>query len=405
MLTQLRHRAAFVLMLILLFSLTQTPGTSAQTAQPAQPPPPTGNKPPSPAVGAQVPESYFGPSPSSVQKELVGPVQLLKSGKIDEAAETITLPLYKGQLADGRAVWYVVSDTDDKANADALGLNFSSKLTYAATGKGARNGTIQKDGSVTFDVGTVDFSPDAKLVPGDMPNPFPPKMAQAGSVGDANYSPLVRLANAGGHIYNAPIVAFNVSKDQINFCDGKNVDHKLVHDKVVKICPTDTGGTVTLALTEGLSFGKPILYFSTESSDPVVATLEGATYAPTMADIGMGRDDSFTSAVERIFITINGPMGKDNPQRQGINSAIVDGGSPVNVFGGIPTVATDYSPMWDGNVGVWTQDAIAKGYRSQLREEFNYLDYVQKGYITGPDSKPFGSAGFIINCPVVMRFL
>lgn len=405
MLTQLRHRAAFVLMLILLFGLTQTPGTSAQTSPPAQPPPPTGNKPPSPAVGAQVPESYFGPSPSSVQKELVGPVQLLKSGKIDEVAETITLPLYKGQLADGRAVWYVVSDTDDKANADALGLNFSSKLTYAATGKGARNGTIQKDGSVTFDVGTVDFSPDAKLVPGDMPNPFPPKMAQAGSVGDANYSPLVRLTNAGGHIYNAPIIAFNVSKDQINFCDGKNVDHKLVHDKVVKICPTDMGGTVTLALVEGLSFGKPILYFSTESSDPVVATLESATYAPAMADIGMGRDDSFTSAVERIFITINGPMGKDNPQRQGINSAIVDGGSPVNVFGGIPTVATDYSPMWDGNVGVWTQDAITKGYRSQLREEFNYLDFVQKGYITGPDGKPFGSAGFIINCPVVMRFL
>ena len=124
-----------------------------------------------------------------------------------------------------------------------------------------------------------------------------------------------------------------------------------------------------------------------------------------MADISLGRDDSFTSAVERIFITINGPMGKDNPQRQGINSAIVDGGSPANVFGGILTVATDCSPMWDGNVGVWTQDAITKGYRSQLREEFNYLDYVQKGYITGPDGKPFGSAGFIINCPVVMRFL
>lgn len=399
MLTPIRHRAALALMLLLLFSLAQTPNAGAQV------PPPSGNKPPSPAVGATVPESYFGPMPAEVQKELVGPVKLLRSGQIDENKETITLPLYKGQLADGRVVWYIVTDTDDKANAEGLGLNFSSKLTYAAVGKAVRNGTIQKDGSVTFDVGTVDFSPEMQLVPGDMPNPFPPKMAQAGSVGDANYSPLVKIGNAGGHIYNAPMIAFNVSKDQINFCDGKNVDFKLVHDKVVNICPTDTGGTVTLRLTEGVSFAKPILYLSTEASDPVVARLEEATYAPTMGDIGTGRDDSFTSAVERIFITLNGPMGADNPQRQGIFSDIIDGGGPMNLFGGIPTVGLDYSPMWDGNVGMWTQDAINKGYRSQMREEFAYLDMVQKGYITGPNGKPFGSAGFIINCPPVMRRL
>ena len=36
-----------------------------------------------PSIGADVPLTYFGPAPSSVQKELVGPLQLLRSGTID----------------------------------------------------------------------------------------------------------------------------------------------------------------------------------------------------------------------------------------------------------------------------------------------------------------------------------
>ena len=54
-------------------------------------------------------------------------------------------------------------------------------------------------------------------------------------------------------------------------------------------------------------------------------------------DIQSGDDDSLFSPVERIFVFVNGPTGKDNPQRQGLNSALSDGGSPLNVLGGIPT--------------------------------------------------------------------
>lgn len=49
-----------------------------------------------PSIGADVPLTYFGPAPSQVQKELIGPYQLLRSGEIDQAAGTITLPLYEG---------------------------------------------------------------------------------------------------------------------------------------------------------------------------------------------------------------------------------------------------------------------------------------------------------------------
>ncbi|HWQ18355.1 MAG TPA: hypothetical protein VN455_01140 [Methanotrichaceae archaeon] len=305
-------------------------------------------------------------------------------------------------MKDGRKVWYILTDTDDKGNADALGINYASKITYAAVGKGVRNATLEKNATLTFESGTVDFKPERNLVPGNGSSPFPPMNATPGSVGDSDYSPLVRIWNAGGHIYNAPIIAFDINDSQLSFPDGKP-DYSMVEDKVVSI---DTeNNTVTLKLTQGFSFAKPVLYLSTDSNDPLAATLEGATLAPGLKDIPVGRDDSAFSAIERIFVFINGPMGKDNPQRQGLDSAIADGESPLNVLGGIPTVATDYSPLWDMNLGMWTNDAIDKGYRSRMIEEFQILGMAQKGYITGPSGAPFGSVGIIVNCPIAYRFL
>lgn len=357
---------------------------------------------PAPAsIGADVPLTYFGPAPSQVQRELIGPYQLLKSGQVDVEAGTITLPLYEGRLRDGRTVWYVLTDTDDRGNADALGLNWSTKLTYAAVGRAVRSATLAADATIVFDNGTVDFSPERRVVAGQA-SAFPPQVAEPGSIGDNNYSPLVRVANAGNHIYNAPMIAFDASAEQISACDG-NPDHSLVHDKVVSICPEEA--TVTLKLTPGLSFARPILYVSFDANDPLAATLEGSTLAPGLGDITVGRDDSAFSAVERLFAFANGPMGSGNPQRQGLDSAIADSASPLNVFGGIPTIATDYSPMWDFNLGVWTQEAIDSGYRSRLTEEFQILGFAQQGWITGPNGQPYGSTGIIVNCPVVFRFL
>jgi hypothetical protein len=355
------------------------------------------------AIGADVPATYFGPQPSQVQRELVGEYQNLKSGKIDFDKGTITLPLYEGAMKGGQTVWYIVTDTDDKGNADQLGLNYSPKLTFADVGRAVRKATLDGKFKLIFDVGTVDFSPKRSVTPGDAPTFFPPKQFQPSGVGDNDYTPLVKITNAGGHIYNAPVVAYNVSADVLNqFCDG-NPDHSLVHQKVVKICPRDQ--TVTMMLTTGFSFAKPVLYLSTDTNNKLTATLEGATYAPGLEDITGGGDDSLFSPVERIFVFANGPTGKDNPQRQGLNSALSDGGSPLNVLGGIPTVATDYSPIWDLNPSVWTQRAIELGYRSRMTEEFSILGMVQKGWLTGLDGKKFGSVGLVVDCPIVYRFL
>jgi hypothetical protein len=246
-----------------------------------------------------------------VQKELVGPLQLLTAGKLDAKAATITLPLYKGKVRQGnQTVWYILTDTTDRDNAAALGLNFSAKLFYAAvSSRAVRTATLQKDNTLMFDAGTVDFSPDHVVTPGPASRPFPPMVAKAGSVGDANYSPLVRITNAGGHIYNAPIIAMGDNVQDFTDAAGKP-NNKFVHDKVVSINisrTNDFASTVTLGLTTGFSFAKPVLYLSTEASVETTAALEGATLAEGLQDIKVGNDDSAFSAIERLFLTINGP--------------------------------------------------------------------------------------------------
>ena len=397
------RRARWVLVAGSVITLAVGIGTSS--AEPPIPPPP-------PSTGTGIPQTYFGPpaslSFSENNESLVGPVQLLKSGTVDQEKLTTTIPLYLGHDKAGKNVWFILTDTTDQDNADALGLNFSAKLAYADVGLAVRDAWLQNDASLLFDTGAVDFSPTRTLVPGAAPNAYPPRVALPGSVGDANYTPYVRLVNAPGTpIYNAPVVAYDVTADQIDFCEG-GVDYGLVHDRVTQICPeaeSNGQGTVTLQMTEIFSFAKPATYISTEASDPVVATLDSGTFAPAIADLPVGRDDSAFSSIERLFVTANGPTGKDNPQRQGLNSAVLGEGAPLQVIGGIPTVSNDYSPAWDLNLGYWTQEAIDKGYRARIIDEFQYQDLVQGGFITGPDGEPFGSTGIVVNCPIIQRFL
>ncbi|SRR6266849_589131 len=370
--------------------------------------------PPLASIGTIVDISQFPPADSLTDPELAGPVQLLKSGKFDLPIEqltsvdvpagtprgTITLPLFKGAVKTPsglKPMWYIILDVGNQAEADRLGVNFSKKLPNDAVA--ARPATRRADGTFLFESGLVDFSPNRLVVAGSEDRPFPPSIAQPGSVGDADYSPLV---NVDGIIYDAPVVAAAVDDAVISFPNGKP-NYALVHDQVVAIDPANR--TVTLSLINGYSFGKPLLYISTETSDPAAAAIEGNTFAPRLRDVVLGVDDIKTSGVERLFIATNGASegGCQNPQRQGLGAALLDGHRPNNVFGGVPFVATDYSPVWDANVFEWTEDAIEKGYRGLVNEEFRILKLARDGYITGPGGAPYGSAGFVVVCGVAAR--
>ena len=385
-----------------------------------------------PSIGADVPVTYFGPPPSSVQKELIGPYQLLTAGKIDQDAGTITMPLYRGPVVknkdsprtfkEGESIWFILTDTTDEGASKGLGLNLSSKLRFANVGNGARWSTVGRKARLVFDAASyVNFNPVRTIIPGNAPNYFPPKAGTApGSVGQNGYSPITCVRNLG-ECYNAPVIADRIqTSESLNkYCDGLPTDaaglaaaRRVLHDRVVAICPRD--GTVTLTLVPGHSFARPVLYLSTESSDMVTAALEFSTYAPGLLDVEVGGDDSFTSAVERIFVVTNGftngDLGKsatikNHPGRNGLNSALRGDGGPLNVLGGIPTIATDYSPLWDVNLGTWTPEAVRDGYRTRWLEEFQILGFAERGLVTAPDGGAFGSTGIIVNCPIVFRFL
>ncbi len=48
--------------------------------------------------------------------------------------------------------------------------------------------------------------------------------------------------------------------------------------------------------------------------------------------------------------------------------------------------------MRNGQLYEWTPESVKKGYREQLREEFQMLTFVQDGLLTGPNGAKFGDS-------------
>ena len=307
--------------------------------------------------------------------------------ELNTADETITLPLFRG-THDSDDVFYIITESSDRDDAERQGVNWSPKLANAI-GTSAVQMVGEEEGSIVFD-GTVDFSQDRDVVPG--PNGFPPVQASPGSVGDADYSPLITTGD--GIVLNAPQVANSTG----------------FHDSVVSI-DFDLM-QVTMALVPGFYHGKSILYISTDVSDPATAALEESTFAPNLnAAPGLASGDPETSARSAIVPFVNGQTGVDNPERQGLSSALLGEGSPLNVTeihprnrGKIPT----YSPLWDVHPAVWTDAAIIGEERILLDHHREIADGVEDGLIVsggmGPENPELGglrAAGFIVNCPIM----
>ncbi|KAK3617477.1 hypothetical protein LTR56_025217 [Elasticomyces elasticus] len=344
---------------------------------------------------------------------LVGPVDLLRSGQVNLGGlPNYTLPLYQSSSLSNETYWWIVTDSSDEGNAQQLGINFSPKLRFAAQGRtldgltGAEEVRIVNN-TVGGRRGVVDFSPVRDIVPGH-PSPFPPSHVQPGSVGDRFYTPLIQLTNGGGEIWNAPIVAGDVTEEYLNqFCDGIPPEmlqdfRSKVHDQVLAICPRKQ--TVTLATIHGFFFGKSVLYLIANGSDPLPATLDGGTYSSRLGAVPTGSDNALFSGVERFFVCTNGytdadlPPGAPNnethhPWRQGLDSSILG------------EVAYDYSPLWNFELFTWTNYSIVNGIRTRLTAEFEVLGMAAAGYVTDPNGDPLSDAKIINNCPIVYRYL
>jgi hypothetical protein len=287
--------------------------------------------------------------------------------------ETATFPLHPGRTTDGRAFWYIAIEASDSSAAKTFGVRVVNKLQNAAGTAAVQPGRLVDGVLVT--PGYVDFTPQHVVV-GTPGTGFPPVTAQPGSVADATYSPLVRLP--GGAVVNAPVVA----------------DDTGTHDKVVAL--DTTARTVTLRLTHGFARDNAVRYLSTEATDPGVAALEGSTFVARLANAPSAGDDSTHSARASLAGFVNGPTGADNPQRQGINSALLGEGDPLNVLAWLPGQGR-YSSLWDVHLTQWAPGRTP----TRVTRFADVEDLAEDGSVTGPGGAPWAANDVIVNCPIL----
>ena len=100
---------------------------------------------------------------------------------------------------------------------------------------------------------------------------------------------------------------------------------------------------------------------------------------------------------------VNGPRGTSNPQRQGLQSAVLGEGSALNITQSLPG-GRDYSPIWDVHPAVWSESATPR----RLTSAAQVAAEVRAGRLTsggmGPANASLGglkAAQFISNCPTI----
>jgi hypothetical protein len=283
---------------------------------------------------------------------------------VDKTASTVTLPLFEGSTKSGEPVFYIVTDSSDEADAEERGVNFAPKLANALGTKAVQEASEQGD-ELVFE-GTVDFSPENKVVPSK--DGFPPEVAKAGAVGDANYSPLV--TTDGETVINASQVANDSG----------------MHDGIVEIDMEKM--EVTMSLLEGFVDGTSNLYLRTEASAELVAAIESSTYVPNLNDaprVGSNDPESARSAIVPI---VNGLREADDPaQRQGLGSALLGEGAPRNIEQE-PVGSELYSPIWDVTPAAWTDQATAQGERKLLTTTEEVAAEVKAGRLESPGMGP-----------------
>ena len=331
---------------------------------------------------------------------------------IDKENQTVTLPLFRGQAEGFGPVWFILTESSTFDDAVRRGVNWSPKLVHAlgtAAVQGAHVSELPSgvdafdrwDGIVHFE-GSVDFSHARVVVPADGLFPVDPTQTRAGPIGDAFYSPLFTLGD--GRVYNGAHVANRTG----------------VHPKVLSI--DFERRQVTIRMTHGFYLHRNVLYISTDASDTVVAALENAALASTLADAPLaGNDDPAVSSREPIIPIVNGAKGASNPDRQGLQSAVAGEGDPLNIIREEPECsnpndpaacsALEYSPMWDVHPVYWTDAAIAAGQRHRLTSHQDVEAAFDAGLVLNfaangpenqdPEIRGLRALGVVVNCPPI----
>jgi len=346
----------------------------------------------------------FGPNSFFTAEDVQGPTSFDENPPTSKP--TVTFPLRQGTAGNpAHSVYYVITDASDQTVAQSLGVNFTPKLANAG-GSMAVQHSSSTDPTAINVPGDVDFSPTRVLVPSA--TGFPPTSAAPGAIGNNGYSPLVQLPS--GVVINAPQIG-----------DGANTngaDKTHWADKVASVDATSR--TVRYDVTNGCYEDQSVHYVSFDASAAGPAAIEDVTFAPALGNVPFadcGTNDINVSgpfinpgcARESLIAFINGQTGKDNVQRQGLNAAILDQESPLNILEDVPNNGGqfNYSPMWDIHLVHWNDSVpLASRVRQTSFATAEALVGIQAQSITpaGTLSNTFQATGFIVNCPLMSIF-
>jgi hypothetical protein len=344
----------------------------------------------------------FGPNSFFLNENQQGPTSFHEGGPTP--APTVTFPLRQG-MAAGHAVYYVITDASDRAVAQQLGVNFTPKLANAAATSAVQHSSSSDPASISVSAG-VDFSPARVLVASA--TGFPPSSAAPGAIGNTGYSPLVELPS--GVVINAPQIG-----------DGANTNGSDKTHWADKVEAVDSARhTVSYDETNGCYEDQSVHYVSFDASAAGPAAIEDVTYAPALGGVpsaDCGTNDINATrpfinpgcARESLIAFVNGQTGRDNVQRQGLNAAILDHESPLNILEDVPNSGGqfNYSPMWDIHLVHWndtvplasrlrqTDFATAEGLVGQKAQSIT---------AAGTLSDTFQTTGFLVNCPLISIF-
>lgn len=309
---------------------------------------------------------------------------------LDSVVGTVTLPVHAGYVGR-RFVWYIVTESSDRADAARRGVTWAPRLAALAGTPAAQAGSEGRDG-IHFTAG-VDFTPELVL----RANPdsaFPPLEAKPGSVAEPGYSPFVRLPN--GTVINAPIVG----------------DERNILDRVVRLDVANMRATLRLA--RGYGAGRHVWYISTDASDPAVAAMERSTWVPGLTTAPATASHAPGTARFYLLAIVNGATGRANPERQGLASALLDGLAPLNVLHGAPGPRAedrDYTPVWDLHLARWTPEAIAADQRVKVITFEEARAYAERGWLVSaapgvpnPVLGGLNAVDVVINCQVMATF-
>lgn len=349
---------------------------------------------------------------------------------------TVRFPLFQGWETpaggEPRESYYIITETSDRAQAEALGIIWAPRMAEALGGSGVQTSTWTEDGRLVFE-GSVDFSPLRSLTSGGAPAveadeennisarvelfSFPPAAVSPGALADDEWSSYVELPS--GVVINAQVMANSTgTHDRIPHGNGTDQENP---DNLDNPNLDRDGGAVVLQLLDGWHNGNPYYFhIVTDTSRPGPAAIELGVLAPRLGQIptfGLfpgGAMLPFSPTANGVLPEANNPDGF-----QGLNtpsSSPRQVNDPTNTFPIDPS-NSQYSPMWDAHITEFTVPADERVILTSF-DQINELltdgilipfrgndaaitDDGENTLSTGANR--LTPTGAIINCPVISQ--